>query len=154
MKKVLKKMFSCFDVDNKMYKTYKKYHEKKSVYKYSFMHTYYSHKYFKKYNCIISPIANIKGVIHFAHPLGVVIGAGCSIGKNCTIFQNVTIGQKNNLYPTIGDNVTIYPGAVVIGNIKIGNNVVIGANSVVTKDVPDNTVVAGIPAKVIKRVDE
>ena len=50
--------------------------------------------------------------------------------------------------------VTIYPGAVVIGNIKIGNNVVIGANSVVTKDVPDNTVVAGIPAKVIKRVDE
>ena len=154
MKKVLKKMFSCFDVDNKMYKTYKKYHKKMSIYKYNFMHTYYSHKYFKKYNCIISPRANIKGRIHFAHPIGIVIGERVVIGKNLTIFQNVTIGQKNGLYPTIGDNVTIYPGSVVIGNIKIGNNVVIGANSVVTKDIPDNTVVAGAPAKVIKRIDE
>ncbi len=51
--------------------------------------------------------------------------------------------------PEIGDNVEIAPGAVILGNIKIGNNVAIGANSVVDKDIPDNAVAAGMPARVI-----
>lgn len=51
--------------------------------------------------------------------------------------------------PIIGHNVVIYPGAKILGNVKVGNNVVIGANAVVTKDIPDNSVAVGIPAKVI-----
>ena len=65
----------------------------------------------------------------------------------------MTIGQSNRGdrrgVPTIGSRVYIGPGAKIIGNIQIGNNVAIGANAVVTKDVPDNAVVAGIPARII-----
>lgn len=75
------------------------------------------------------------------------------MGKNCTIFQQTTIGATEKGTPTLGDNVTIYCGAKVLGNISIGNNVVIGANAVVVKDVPDNVVVAGVPAKIIRRID-
>lgn len=69
------------------------------------------------------------------------------------LSQQVTIGVVNRGkmkgYPTIGDNVYIGPGAKVIGNVHVGNNVAIGANCVVTKDVPDNAVVVGIPGQVI-----
>lgn len=81
-----------------------------------------------------------------------------SIGDNCTIFQGVTTGQSFSVktlgLPIIGDNVVILAGAKVISNIKIGNNVVVAANSVVTKDVPDNFVVGGIPAKIISKDSE
>lgn len=68
------------------------------------------------------------------------------------IGQNVTIGGKSGWYevPIIGDNVEINAGARIIGPIRIGNNVIIGANAVVVKDVPDKCIVAGIPAKIIK----
>lgn len=93
----------------------------------------------------------------FPHLLGIVISKYAVLGKNCVVYQNVTIGTKHkqntnkNDYPKIGDNVIIYAGAVIVGPIKIGNNVVIGANSLVLQDVPDNCVVAGIPAKIISR---
>lgn len=65
--------------------------------------------------------------------------------------QGVTIGYTNDQdCPTIGNNVTIYCGAKVLGNITIGNNVIIAANAVVVKDVEDNCVVGGVPAKIIK----
>lgn len=86
----------------------------------------------------------------FPHPVGIVIGKGAVIGKNCVIYQNVTIGQEHNALPKIGDNVQIYAGAILIGDITIGNNVMIGAGSVVTKSIPDNAVVVGNPAKIIK----
>lgn len=71
--------------------------------------------------------------------------------KNFSVFHEVTLGvTPNKGKPYINDNVTIYMGAKVIGNVNIGNNSVIGANSVVTKDVADNHIVAGIPAKFIK----
>ena len=60
---------------------------------------------------------------------------------------------KNDLIPTIGDNVSIGANASIIGNIIIGNNVIIGAGSVVVKDVPDNCVFAGVPAKIIRYLD-
>jgi serine O-acetyltransferase len=73
---------------------------------------------------------------------GYAIGISAeSIGKNCWINQQVSIGYYNNGCPTILDNVTIRPGAVIIGKITIGNNVVIGANATVFNDIPDNCTV-------------
>lgn len=78
----------------------------------------------------------------------------CRIGKNCTILPGVVIGNKklddDGAWVTIGDNCYIGLGAKIFGEVHIGNNVTIGAMSVVTKDIPDNAVVAGIPAKIIR----
>jgi len=84
---------------------------------------------------------------------GVVIHARAVIGKNCLISPCVTIGGRSRIFdvPVIGDNVFMGGGAKVLGNVKIGNNVVIGANAVVICCVPDNCIVAGVPAKIIKR---
>ena len=76
------------------------------------------------------------------------------IGEKVTIYQGVTIGQSKGVYPVIGDNVIIYAGAKIVGDVHIGNNVIIGANSVVVDSVPDNTIVAGIPARVIKTIND
>lgn len=76
------------------------------------------------------------------------------MGKNCQVWQGVTIGKahsgKISPRPIIGDNVKICTNSVVIGGITIGNNVTIGAGAIVTKSIPDNCVVAGNPAKIIK----
>lgn len=85
--------------------------------------------------------------------LGIVISSETKIGDNCKIYQNVTLGAGKDGYPEIGDNVTIYSNSVVIGKIKIGDNSIIGACFFVNKDVEANTVVAGNPAKVIRRLE-
>ena len=85
--------------------------------------------------------------------IGVVIHSKTIIGDYCVVGQNVTLGGGNSKYegvPIIGDNVHISHGACVFGGITIGDNVIIGANSVVNKPVPDNAVVAGVPAKVLR----
>ena len=72
------------------------------------------------------------------------------IGKNCTIYHQVTIGRLNMEHPTtIGNNVTVYAGAKVLGRVKVGDNVTIAANSVVMSDVPPNVTVMGVPAVVV-----
>ncbi len=90
---------------------------------------------------------------YIGHAGMLVINGKTVIGSNCNVSVGVIIGQggrgERKGCPVIGNNVFIGVSAVVIGKITIGNNVAIGANSVVTKDVPDNAVVAGIPAKVI-----
>ncbi len=73
------------------------------------------------------------------------------LGKNFVLMHNVTIGSGHSGTPIIGDNVFVGPGSVVFGGVKIGNNVAIGPNSVVIKDVPDDCVVAGNPAKIISQ---
>lgn len=84
------------------------------------------------------------------HGIGSVIGAQ-SIGKNCKIYQQVTVGAYDRTnYPTILDNVTINAGAVIIGKVTIGNNVVIGANTTITKSIPDNCTVLPDSPRVVK----
>ena len=72
------------------------------------------------------------------------------IGENFKVFQQVTIGYNGDERPWIGDNVEICCGAKVIGGVRVGNNVVVGAQALVIKDVPDNSVVGGVPAKILK----
>ena len=88
----------------------------------------------------------------FAHPYSTVVNAE-RIGDNFSCINCTTIGKKDNKRPVIGDNVSIGCNVCVIGGIRIGNNVTIGAGSVVVKDVPDNCVVAGNPARIIKIIE-
>ena len=92
------------------------------------------------------------GGLIIQHGFSTIINAK-KIGENCHIYQQVTIGFNGTEQPVIGNNVRICCGAKVIGGVNIGNNVVIGANAVVVKDVPDNVVVAGVPAKIIKQLE-
>lgn len=80
-----------------------------------------------------------------------IINGKARIGKNLTIYPGVTVGATNTGVPTIGDNVFLGLGCKVFGKIHIGDNVVVAPNAVVVKDVPSDSVVAGIPAKVIKK---
>ena len=84
-----------------------------------------------------------------AHPYSTILNAE-RIGKNFRCIHCTTLGAGKNGIPTIGDNVSLGANVVIIGNVKIGNNVIIGAGSVVVKDIPDNSVAVGNPAKVIK----
>ena len=86
--------------------------------------------------------------------LGTVISSQVTLGSNVKIYQHVTLGAGNGGYPTIGSNVIIYSGATVCGKIRVGNNVIIGANSFVNKSFPDNVIIGGVPAKIIKQLDE
>lgn len=77
------------------------------------------------------------------------------IGSCCHINQQVTIGYSGSDAPIIEDNVVVAAGAIIIGKVHVGSDSVVGAGSVVTKDVPEQTVVAGVPARVLRgKVDE
>jgi len=108
--------------------------------------------YTYKYGISIPYNTNISAGFYIGHFGGIVINHKTVIGINCNISQGVTIGEtyggKNPGVPVIGDNVYIGPGAKIIGGITIGNNVAIGANCVLTKSVPDNAIVVGIPGEV------
>lgn len=86
------------------------------------------------------------------HPSNIMIGRGVAIGADCEIYHEVTLGTGQVPgSPNIGNHVAIYPGARVLGGITIGNNVMIGANCVVTKDVPPDSIVLAAPSKAIPR---
>lgn len=88
-------------------------------------------------------------VFHYGH---IIINGGARIGKNLSIYPGVTIGQVDGDYmktPIIGNDVWVFANAMIQGDIKIGDNAIIAPNSVVTHDVPENAIVAGVPAKII-----
>ena len=92
--------------------------------------------------------------LFFPHFSGIVVRPDCIIGENVTILQGVTIGQKrgpNDGIAIIGDNVVLSAGCKVIGKVTIGKNSIIGANAVVTSDIPEGSIAVGIPAKVISK---
>lgn len=97
--------------------------------------------------------AEIGQGLFISHAHGIIVHCDVQIGEYCNLSQEVTIGvagrgEKAGV-PKIGDRVYIAPGAKIFGSIIIGDNVAIGANAVVTKDLPDQAVAVGIPAKVI-----
>ena len=102
----------------------------------------------------IHPNAVIGKNLLIDHGSGVVIGETAIVGDNCTIYQGVTLGgtgkEKGKRHPTICNNVIIGSGAKILGNITIGDNCKIGANSVVLTNIPPNSTAVGIPAKVVK----
>lgn len=106
----------------------------------------------------IHPGAEIGSDFFIDHGGGVVIGETSVVGSNVTIYAGVVLGgtklKHKKRHPTIGDNVVIGTGAKILGPVKIGNNVRIGANSVVINDVPDNSVVVGVPGRVISKEGE
>ena len=106
----------------------------------------------------IHPRANIGKNLFIDHGMGVVIGETSEIGDNVTIYHMVTLGgispsvnsnEQRNIkrHPTLKDNVVVGSGAQILGPVTVGKNAKIGANAVVTKDVPENAVMVGIPAK-------
>lgn len=106
-----------------------------------------------KYGFDIPAETQIGKGFYIGHFGGIVVSARAVIGSNVNISQGVTIGKssrgRKKGYPVIKDGVYIAPGAVIIGNIIIGENVAIGANAVVIEDVPDNAVVVGNPALIV-----
>lgn len=98
----------------------------------------------------IGPDAVIKGRPVLPHGLqGIFISRYASVGENCWIYQNVTIGEISRKAPVIGDDCLIGAGAVLVGDIRIGSRVKIGAGAVVHMDVPDDCTVVPQPARVI-----
>jgi serine O-acetyltransferase len=103
----------------------------------------------------IHPGAEIGRRFFIDHGMGVVIGETAVVGDDVTLYQGVTLGgtgkEHGKRHPTIGDNVTIGTGARVLGNIRVGENCRIGANSVVLRSVPDNSTVVGVPGHIVLR---
>ena len=104
----------------------------------------------------IHPGASIGHGFFIDHGMGVVIGETAEIGDYVTLFQGVTLGgtgkDKGKRHPTLGNHVVVGSGAKVLGNIRIGDSVKIGANSVVLRSVPSNSTVTGIPGRIVKSI--
>jgi len=106
-------------------------------------------------NIEIHPGAEIGSDFFIDHGTGVVIGETAKIGNNVTLYSGVVLGgttlKREKRHPTLGNDIVVGTGAKILGPITIGNNVKIGANSVVVTDVPPNSVVVGVPGKIVAR---
>jgi serine O-acetyltransferase len=112
-------------------------------------------------HCYISINADIGPGFLISHVGGIVIGGKTVIGKNCDIRQNTTLGgnyrkinKDGRTQPLVRDNVSIGAGAVIVGPILIKSNAIIGANSMVNRDVSEGAIMLGVPAKIVKYRDE
>ena len=106
----------------------------------------------------IHPAAKIGCSFFIDHGMGVVIGETAEVGDHVTLFQGVTLGgtgkERGKRHPTVGSHVVVGAGAKILGAIRVGDNVKIGANSVLLKSVPANSTVIGVPARIIKMEGE
>lgn len=102
----------------------------------------------------IHPGAKIGRRLFMDHGMGIVVGETATVGNDCTIYHGVTLGgtgkERKKRHPDVGNHVMVGCGTKILGPIKIGDNVKIGANSVILKDVPDNVTIVGIPGKIVK----
>ena len=102
----------------------------------------------------IHPGAKIGRRLFMDHGMGIVIGETATVGDDCTIYHGVTLGgtgkERKKRHPDIGNHVMVGCGTKILGPIKIGDNVKIGANSVILKDVPGNVTIVGVPGKIVK----
>ena len=96
---------------------------------------------------------DIGGGLHIHHGFSTIVGAQ-RIGENCSIYQQVTIGYKGTEKPILEDGVNVSCGAKVLGGITMHRNSRAGAGAVVVKDVPENAIVGGVPAKIIEYCEE
>jgi serine O-acetyltransferase len=102
-----------------------------------------------KYGIQIPRTTKIGYGFYIGHGIGIVINGGTIIGNNVNVSQFLSIGTNKHTPAIIGDNVYIGPSVCIVEDVHVGNNSCIAAGAVVTKDVPENTIVAGCPAKVI-----
>jgi serine O-acetyltransferase len=128
-------------------------------------HWFYRHKRYVFARCLsqlarlltgieIHPGAKIGQRLFIDHGLGVVIGETAEIGNDVLLYQGVTLGgtggERGKRHPTLGNRVVVGTGAAVLGNIRLGDGVKVGAGSVVVHSVPDNATVVGIPGRVVR----
>jgi len=128
-------------------------------------HWFYGHRRYVVARCIsqmarfltsieIHPGAKIGERLFIDHGLGVVIGETAQVGDDVLLYQGVTLGgtgnERGKRHPTLGNRVVVGTGAAVLGNIRLGDDVKVGAGSVVVHSVPDGCTVVGIPAKVVR----
>lgn len=103
----------------------------------------------------IHPGAKIGDRLFIDHGMGLVIGETAEIGDDCTLYHGVTLGgtgkEKGKRHPTLGNCVLVGAGAKILGPFRVGDNTMIGANSVVLNEVPDHSTVVGVPGRIIKQ---
>lgn len=113
----------------------------------------------RDFGCFIQRGVVIGPGLKLPHPAGIVLGSGARIGANCIIYHQVTLGGARRgdwqagRYPQVGDDVTLFAGAKLLGAISVGDEAVIGANAVVTTDVPARHIAKGMPARSTPRRD-
>lgn len=105
----------------------------------------------RRHGLFIAADAKIASTCRFPHPTGIVIGVGVSIGERVVVYQNVTMGAvrresgRSKRYPRIGNDCIIFAGAVLVGDIELGDGCVVGANAVVTRSFPPKSTIVGVP---------